>query len=96
LKLIRTVLRDSARRSTVETETLLVVLGWCTLINWALLLLWWMFVALAGDWMFGMHKKWFKISRETFDATHYAGMGLFKILILVFNLAPYLALRLFV
>ena len=70
-------------------------LGWCTLFNWILLLVWWGFVALGADWMYELHGRWFSISRQTFDAAHYAGMALFKILILVFNLVPYLVLRFF-
>jgi hypothetical protein len=31
--------------------------------------------------------------RDRFDAIHYAGIAFFKILIMVFNLVPYLALR---
>ena len=79
----------------MDVETVRAFLGWCTLINWVLLLVWWAMFSLAGDWMYGLHGKWFKISRQAFDVTHYAGMGLFKLLVLVFNLAPYLALRLF-
>jgi hypothetical protein len=80
----------------VDKAALLSVLGWCTLINWLLLLVWWGFLALAGDRVYGLHGKWFRLSRQAFDATHYAGMALFKILIIVLNLVPYLALRLFV
>ena len=67
--------------------------AWCILINWGLLLWWFLFITLAHDWMYGFHTKWFKISVETFDAIHYAGMALFKIGIILFNLVPYLALR---
>lgn len=72
------------------------LLGWCTLINWVILFLWWGGLCFAGDFFYRMHTKWFGISRETFDAMHYGGLGLFKLLIIVFNMAPYLALRLFV
>jgi hypothetical protein len=40
-----------------------------------------------------MHSKWFKIKVETFDAIHYAGLGIYRMLIIVFNLIPYLVLR---
>jgi hypothetical protein len=79
----------------MDIEIVRGFLAWCTLIDWILLLVWWGFVVFAGDWMFRLHGRWFRISRQTFDATHYAGMALFKVLILVFNLAPYLVLRLF-
>jgi len=52
-------------------------LGWCTLINLCLLLVWFLVFALAHDWMYRLHGRWFQISVETFDAIHYTGMALF-------------------
>ncbi len=69
------------------------VLGWCAVINMAVFLWWFLFFALAHDWVYRMHSKWFKIPIETFNAIHYAGMGFFKICIIVFNIIPYFALR---
>jgi hypothetical protein len=37
--------------------------------------------------------RWLHLSVEQFDALHYAGMALFKIGILLFNLVPYIALQ---
>ena len=68
-------------------------LGWCSLINVALLLIWFLFIVFAHDWIFRIHTRWFKLSSEKFDAIHYAGMGLFKMTIVIFNVMPYLALR---
>ncbi len=39
-----------------------------------------------------MHNTWFSIPRETFDTAVYSLVGLFKILVVVFNVVPYLAL----
>ena len=69
------------------------VLAWCAVINIGLLLWWVLFFLLAHDWMYRFHGKWFKLSVERFDAIHYAGMAFFKICIFVFNIVPYLALR---
>ena len=69
------------------------VLAWCAVINIGLLLWWLLFFLLAHDWMYRFHGKWFKLSVERFDAIHYAGMAFFKICIFVFNIVPYLALR---
>lgn len=70
------------------------VLGWCSLINLAILMVWFLFLASAHDWVYRLHRRWFDLSPAVFDAMHYAGMGLFKIGILLFNLIPYLVLRL--
>jgi hypothetical protein len=69
------------------------MLGWCIVINWILLAWWLLFFILAHDWMYRIHGKWFNLSVEKFDAIHYSGMAIFKTAIFVFNLVPYLALR---
>ncbi|WP_407656543.1 DUF6868 family protein [Methyloglobulus morosus] len=40
---------------------------------------------LAHDWMYRLNCRWFKLSVETFDALHYAGMAVYKIGILLLN-----------
>ena len=74
-------------------ETIRSVFAWCSVINIGLLLWWLVFYVLARDWMYRLHCKWFKISEEGFDTIHYAGMAIFKIGIFLFNLVPYLAMR---
>lgn len=74
-------------------ETVRAVLAWCTVINLGLFIWWFLFFALAHDWMYRLHGRWFKITVEKFDSLHYAGMALFKMAILLFNLVPYLAMR---
>ena len=68
-------------------------LGWCTIINWAMLIFWWLFIVFAHDWVYRYHSKWFNVSAARFDEIHYQGMALFKSGIILFNLTPYLALR---
>lgn len=68
-------------------------LAWCIVINMVLLMLWFLLFTLAHDWMYRLHGKWYQLSVGTFDTIHYSGMALFKIGILLLNLAPYLALR---
>jgi hypothetical protein len=66
---------------------------WCAIINYGVLLLWVVVLVLAHDWMRRFHGQLFHVSPEHFDAIHYAGMAIYKIGILLFNLAPYVALR---
>ncbi|MFC1821900.1 DUF6868 family protein [Thermodesulfobacteriota bacterium] len=68
-------------------------LAWCAVINIILLLCWWLIFALAHDWMYRIHSKWFNLSTDRFDTIHYAGMAALKIGIWLFNLTPYFALR---
>jgi len=70
------------------------VLLWCAVLNYGVLLVWFLFFLLAHDWMYRLHGRWFHLSVEQFDALHYASMALFKVGILLFNLVPYVALHL--
>lgn len=77
----------------MTVELLRDVLGWSAIINYAVLLLWFLIFRFGHEWMYRLHRQWFKLSPESFDAIHYAGMAFLKLCVFVFNLAPYLALR---
>jgi hypothetical protein len=66
---------------------------WCAVINCGVLLVWFLFFILARDLMHRLHGRWFQLSRQQFDIIPYAGMGIFKLGIILFNLVPYVALR---
>ena len=74
-------------------EVIRAALGWCAIINMGLLLWWFLFLTFAGDWVFRMHSRFFKVNRDQFNGTHYAGMAFFKVVVFMFNIVPYLALR---
>jgi uncharacterized protein DUF6868 len=69
------------------------VLLWCSVINYGVLLVWFLFFMLAHDWMYQFHGRWFRLSVEQFDMLHYAGMSVYKLGIILLNLVPYIALR---
>ena len=69
------------------------MLFWCGVINYGVLLLWFLVFIFAHDWIYFLHSRWFHLSGEQFDMLHYAGMSIFKIGILLFNVAPYFALH---
>ena len=77
----------------MAVETIREVLGWCSVINFGLLLLWWIFLMLAHDFVYRFHGKWFNLTVEQFDAIHYKGMMFYKLCLFLFNIVPYLALR---
>ena len=80
----------------MTVEIIRDILAWCSVINVTLLILWFMFFSLAHDWIYSLHGKWFTLPVEKFDAIHYASMGFFKLSIFMFNIVPYLALRIVV
>ena len=73
-------------------ETLTSFFMWCTIINASILIYSSLFLWLAPDFIYRIQSKWFPVSRDTFIIVAYSYLGLFKLLFLVFSLAPYLAL----
>lgn len=65
---------------------------WCAVINYGILLVWFLVFVLAHDWLQRVHGRWFRLSQEQFDTLHYAGIALYKLGILIFNLVPWIAL----
>ena len=76
----------------MDIQTLTAFFMWCTILNVALLVLSSLFCLCAGDWVYRIHSKWFSISRETFNVAIYSFLGLYKVLVFVFCLIPYVAL----
>ncbi len=75
----------------MRIEDLRVFLLWCTVLDYALLILWFLLFWLAHDAMRRIHALWFRLSEDRFDENHYQAMALFKIGILLFNLVPCVA-----
>ena len=77
----------------MSVEIITKVLAWCTTINLALLILWAIVFRTSRDWIFRFHSKWYNLSADQFNAINYGAIAFYKIIFLVFNLIPYLALR---
>ncbi len=69
---------------------------WCSIFNGAIFVLWTMVILYAPDWVYSIHSKWFKLSRESFDTVIYAMMGLYKLTWIFFNLIPFVVLSMLV
>ena len=65
---------------------------WMTIINGALLVLWSAFCVFAPDLVYRMQSRWLPLPRETYDVVIYGFLGAFKVVFLVFNVVPYVAL----
>jgi len=76
----------------MDIQTLTTFFMWCTVMNGALLVLWTTMCILVPDLVYRTQSKWFPIPRETFNVVIYAFLGLFKIVFLLFNVVPYVAL----
>ena len=76
----------------MDIQTLTTFFMWCIVINGGLLVLWATMCMLAPNFVYRLQSKWFPIPRETSDVIMYSFLGLFKIVFLVFNVTPYMAL----
>jgi hypothetical protein len=70
------------------------VLLWCTAINYCLLIAWVLIATLARIPWQRMQTRIFHVSAEGVDDLNWAGIALYKLAIVMFNLVPYIALRL--
>ena len=76
----------------MNDDSLCRLLLWSLAFNYCVLLTWFFVFVFARRWLRNLHGRWFQISAATFDAIHYGGMAFYKIGILLFNLAPLVAL----
>ncbi len=76
----------------MDIQSLTTFFMWCTILNGSLLILWTVFSGAAPDLVYRTQSKWFPIPRETFNVVIYSFLGLFKIMVLIFNVVPYVAL----
>jgi hypothetical protein len=81
-----------SRRLLMNIEMVRNALLWCTVLNYGLVVFWFLLYALPHAWLHRLWSKWFRLSVEQFDAINFAGIVLYKTGILLFNLVPYVAL----
>jgi hypothetical protein len=76
----------------MPVATLKIVLLWSLAINYGVLLLWVLVIALAHDAFCRISGRIFRVSSQTFDAVNYGGIAAYKCCIVFFNLVPWIAL----
>lgn len=76
----------------MDLETPRDVLLCCAIVNYAILMVWFLAFVRFHDGIQRLHGRWFRLTPERFDLVSYAGMALYKIGVLLFNLGPWLAL----
>ena len=64
------------------------------LMGLVLLIIWQLALGLAPDCMFAAQSQWFCFTPESFNMVNYCGMGILKLVLIVFFLFPYLSIRL--
>jgi hypothetical protein len=68
-------------------------LGWCTLINYGILILSTVMLLTCGNWIKSVHGKLFNLSEANLGTIYFSYLGNYKLAIFLFNLAPYIALK---
>ncbi len=76
-----------------DLETLTAFLGWCTVINFGLLVLAALGLMSMRSWIAPMHSRMFKVSEKNLSRYYFEYMANYKLLVIVLNLVPYIALK---
>ena len=74
-------------------ETLATFFGWMTIINFGLLLFSTIMLVTMKDFPSRLHGKLFKMEPEELKPIYFRFLANYKILIIVFNAVPYIALK---
>ena len=74
-------------------ESIREFLGWCSVINTGLLLLTSLTIIIMRSWIVRIHASLTGVSQAELPRIHLEFLGNYKMLVIVFNLVPYIALR---
>ena len=69
------------------------IAGWCAVINYGLLVLVVILFLIAHDWMYEFNQLFFAVSVETYNSILLMTLALWELFIWVFNIVPYIVLR---
>lgn len=76
----------------MDIETVRAFLMWCTIVNVGMLTFSSLLCTFGGNFVYRAHSRWYPMPRETFNVVLYAFIGLYKIVVIVFFLVPYIAI----
>ncbi|MCP4195454.1 MAG: hypothetical protein GY768_33055 [Planctomycetaceae bacterium] len=80
----------------MTVEQLVSFFGWCTVINGLVVLVWGLAIMTMSQAMAKVHARMLHVSEQQMMPLYLQWISQYKLLILVFNLAPYLALKIMV
>ena len=76
----------------MDIQTVTTFFMWCTILNMGLLTLTSVMCIFFADFSYRMNHRFFSISREAFNVIIVSFIGLYKIVVIVFSVVPYIAL----
>ena len=78
----------------MNIETLREFLGWCTVVNFGLLLLSSILLVVLRDWVCKIHSRMFDLDEAWVRQSYFTYLANYKIAVIVLNLVPWIALKL--
>ena len=77
----------------MSIQTAKDLLLWCLVINYAIMIFWFLTIIFCGG-LYDLCAKWFKVSRQRINDFNLMGLILYKVVVIIFNLVPLIALYL--
>jgi hypothetical protein len=77
----------------MDTSQLISLLGWCSVLNFSLLLIWSGVLLVWSEGVYALNTRFIPLEKDSFFKLHYGLLGAFKLMIYFFNLMPYLVLK---
>ena len=78
----------------ITIDAITAFLGWCSVINIGVLLLTTILLIILKDPIVNIHSKLFGLSRDDLPLIYFQYIANYKIAIIIFNLVPYIAMKL--
>ncbi len=66
---------------------------WMTILNFGLLTFYFLFFVFFRKFIYRLHGRWFKMTEKEISSALYKTFAFYKIIVIVFNLVPYIALK---
>ena len=77
----------------IAIDTLTTFLGWCSVINIGVLVLSTIILIIMREPVSSIHSRLFGLNQAELPATYFQYLGNYKVAIFIFNLVPYIALK---
>jgi hypothetical protein len=77
----------------IDMQTLTTFFGWCTVINISLLSFYTIWLMFFRDLTKSIHSTLLGVDQDILDPIYFQYLGNYKLAMLVFNIVPYLALK---
>jgi len=76
----------------MDIQTLTTFFMWCTILSGSVLAAWTIFFVFAPDFAYRTQSMLVPIPREPYNVVIYSAFAVFRILFVVFNVVPFVAL----